>query len=139
MVLTKHAPIASLFPSIWFVNYMLMSYISGHMPFATICGFLHSKNGCIWRINNSCISILLQIFYPQNRTKSLLRIELCAHNFYPKNRLTKYSSILRIESYYTSALTCLHCLVLYIQLIYNTLNTKYMMTARYYIIYVLIL
>ena len=83
---------------------------------------------------------ILQIFFPKNRTKSILRIELCAHEFYPKNRLTKHSSILRIESYYTSALTCLHCLVLYKQLIYNTLlNTKYMMTERYYIIYVLIL
>ena len=77
---------------------------------------------------------ILQIFFPKNRTKSILRIELCAHEFYPKNRLTKFSSILRIESYYTSALTCLHCLVLYIQLIYNTLNKKYMMTARYNII-----
>ena len=77
---------------------------------------------------------ILQIFYPKNRTKSIVRIELCAYEFYPKNRLTKHSFILRIESYYTCALTCSHCLVLCIQLNHITLNTKYMMTARYYII-----
>ena len=77
---------------------------------------------------------ILQIFYPKNRTKSILRIELCTHNFYPKNRPTKHSSILRIESYYTNVLTCLRCFVLYIQLIHNTLNRKYMMATQYYII-----
>ena len=30
---------------------------------------------------------------------------MCAHEFYPKSRLTKHSSILRIESYFTSAFT----------------------------------
>ena len=84
--------------------------------------------------NDSFLVYLLQIFYPKNRTQSILRIEMRAHEFYPKNRLTKHSSILRIESYYTSALTCLHCLVLFMQLIYNTLNIKYMMIAQYYII-----
>ena len=34
------------------------------------------------------VSILLQ-----NRMKFIFRIELCAHNFYPKNRFTKYSFI----------------------------------------------
>ena len=85
-------------------------------------------------INCWLIQYILQIFYLKNRTKSIRRIELSAHDFYPKNRLTKHSSILRIESYYTSVLTCLHYFVLYIQLIHNTLNTKYMMTVQYCII-----
>ena len=67
---------------------------------------------------------ILQIFYHQNRTKSILRIELCAHDYYPKNRLTKCSSILKIESYYTRLFTCLHHFVLYIQVIIITINTN---------------
>ena len=81
-------------------------------------------------MNSFCsLQYMLKIFYPKNRTKSIIRIELCAHDFYPKNRLTKHSSILRIESYYAGALTCLQCFVLYIQFIHTILNIKYMMTT----------
>ena len=72
-----------------------------------------------WR-NELYHQYILQIFYPKNRRKSILRIYLSAHVFYPKNRITKHNFILRIQSYYTSALTCLYCFVFYIKLIHYT-------------------
>ena len=40
---------------------------------------------------------ILQDFYPKDRISSILKIELCAHNFYPEDRNCKQRSIFRIE------------------------------------------
>ena len=39
---------------------------------------------------NLLIQYILQIYYPKNRTKSILRIELCAHNFYLRTQILHY-------------------------------------------------
>ena len=113
------------------------SYIPGQINCSNRC--FEACWAQIWHIHFAFSQYILQIFYPKNRTKSVFRIDLCAHDFYTENRLTKHSSILRIESYYTSVLACLHWFVLYRYtyiwiIIY--LTKKYMMTTQYCIIYI---
>ena len=40
-------------------NKCLCHAVLFHMPFSKVCCFLGSENGCLWRINNSYIHIVL--------------------------------------------------------------------------------
>ena len=69
------------------------AYILTHLIHVYPFRYVECLNPCTMCLKDS----IYYVFYPKNRTKSILRIELSAHVFNPKNSLTKHSSILKVK------------------------------------------